>query len=176
MEKINEIQIKPPVTEEEKNTAEKDRKIEKKQSEEYFDFKVESEGQHFSRVVAKGKAYSETIRLNQEGEINKDSLSINSGRNIIERSCDFDRGSLNRMIDAIRSKFKNLNLTLEETKEELVLTVENKIKKGISVNWISQGSKRWLEPKAITNITEDGQYAFFNDSATGIPISQLEAE
>ena len=63
---------------------------------------------------------------------------------------------------------------MSESGETIILTVENKIKKNVFVQWISGGTKQWSEPKRIIHITEDGEYAFFDGSMTGIPVSQLE--
>lgn len=44
---------------------------------------------------------------------------------------------------------------------------------GDFVQWVSQGVEQFAEPKPIVKISEDGKFAFFEDSATGVPVEQL---
>jgi len=44
---------------------------------------------------------------------------------------------------------------------------------GDKVQWTSQGTDLFVEPKEIVSISEDGQFAFVEGSDTGIPIDQL---
>ncbi|MBM3257594.1 MAG: hypothetical protein FJY98_04780 [Candidatus Liptonbacteria bacterium] len=47
---------------------------------------------------------------------------------------------------------------------------------GASVQWTSQGAQQWEKPKKVVSLSDDGEYAFFEDSKTGIPVSRLNVE
>jgi len=47
------------------------------------------------------------------------------------------------------------------------------IKIGDEVQWTSQGTDQFAEPRKIKSISEDGKYAFVEGSDTGIPVSEL---
>jgi hypothetical protein len=47
------------------------------------------------------------------------------------------------------------------------------VKIGDSVQWTSQGTDQFTEPRKIKSISEDGKYAFVEGSDTGIPVSEL---
>lgn len=47
------------------------------------------------------------------------------------------------------------------------------IKVGDNVQWTSQGTDQFEEPKKVTKISDDGKFAFVEGSNTGIPIDQL---
>jgi hypothetical protein len=178
MEKFGQIQTVP----DSKSTKEEiDRKLERRKEHEEKDeaFDVQSEGKFLSEVLLKNNQYSETIPLNSTGEINVAAFMMNAGRNMMERtrnSFDISKDGLNKLIGAIQEKFKNLRITLVEENNSIVINVESKIKKDTFVNWVSGGANQWSEPKRVVHISDDGQYAFFDGSMTGIPMSQLEAE
>lgn len=44
---------------------------------------------------------------------------------------------------------------------------------GDKVQWTSQGTDLFVEPKEVVSISEDGKFAFVEGSSTGIPIEQL---
>ncbi|MEY4331495.1 MAG: hypothetical protein RLZZ196_233 [Bacteroidota bacterium] len=47
------------------------------------------------------------------------------------------------------------------------------VKIGDSVQWTSQGTDQFTEPRKIKSISEDGKYAFVEGSDTGIPVAEL---
>lgn len=47
------------------------------------------------------------------------------------------------------------------------------VKIGDEVQWTSQGTDQFAEPRKIKSISEDGKYAFVEGSDTGIPVSEL---
>jgi len=47
---------------------------------------------------------------------------------------------------------------------------------GDRVQWISQGAYHFAEPMHILRMSDDGKFAFFEGSETGVPVEQLEAE
>jgi hypothetical protein len=47
---------------------------------------------------------------------------------------------------------------------------------GDRVQWISQGAYHFAEPQHILRLSEDGKFAFFEGSETGVPVEQLELE
>ena len=47
------------------------------------------------------------------------------------------------------------------------------VKIGDSVQWTSQGTDQFAEPRKIKSISEDGKYAFVEGSDTGIPVAEL---
>ena len=47
------------------------------------------------------------------------------------------------------------------------------VKIGDEVQWTSQGTDQFAEPKKIKSISEDGKYAFVEGSDTGIPVVEL---
>ncbi|MBU6501202.1 hypothetical protein KGQ33_05250 [Patescibacteria group bacterium] len=53
---------------------------------------------------------------------------------------------------------------------------EGKPEVGDLVQWTSQGASQWEEPQQVKGFSEDGKYAFVEDSTTGIPVSQLSIE
>ena len=137
---------------------------------------IKTEGIFLSRSTRNGNIYSEVITLGNDGDINKNSIMDNAGRTILERTKSFGikREGLDRLIKNIEIKFKHLHFNLSETDNSLTLTVENQIKKGVFVNWVNQGSNQWPEPRRVVHVSEDGQFAFFDGSMTGIPVDQLE--
>ncbi len=176
MEGFGEIQIRPPVTEKEKKDSEKWEKRKQENSEKNFTSDVEGAGSYLSRILNNGNNYSETMALNTDGEIDSTTFMDNAGRTLLEgaRSVDISREGLNKLIDGIKEKYKHLKFSVEENGNSLTLTVENEIKKNSFVHWVSQGANQWSAPKRVVHVSEDGQYAFFDGSMTGIPLSQLE--
>ncbi len=114
--------------------------------------------------------------INSDGEIERHTFMDNANRNILEgaKSFDVSREGLNKLIEGVEKRFKHLRFEIDEADGEITLTVENLIKKGAFVNWINQGANQWSEPRQIVHISEDGKYAFFDGSMSGIPVSQLE--
>ena len=51
--------------------------------------------------------------------------------------------------------------------------MEGDVKVGDKVQWTSQGTDQFTEPRKIKSISEDGQYAFVEGSDTGIPVKEL---
>lgn len=51
--------------------------------------------------------------------------------------------------------------------------MEGDVKVGDKVQWTSQGTDQFAEPRKIKSISEDGQYAFVEGSDTGIPVKEL---
>jgi hypothetical protein len=49
----------------------------------------------------------------------------------------------------------------------------SEVKIGDSVQWTSQGTDQFAEPRKIKSISEDGKYAFVEGSDTGIPVAEL---
>jgi hypothetical protein len=49
------------------------------------------------------------------------------------------------------------------------------VKIGDEVQWTSQGTDQFAEPRKIKSISEDGKYAFVEGSDTGIPVAELSA-
>lgn len=47
---------------------------------------------------------------------------------------------------------------------------------GDFVQWTSQGTRQWEQPKQVKGFSDDGEYAFIEGSKTGIPVSQLSAD
>ena len=47
------------------------------------------------------------------------------------------------------------------------------VKIGDEVQWTSQGTDQFAEPRKIKSISEDGKYAFVEGSDTGIPVAEL---
>ncbi len=178
MENFGEIQIRPPVTEKEKVDHEKrEKRVEKRQEADYAG-DVESAGAFLSQITREGNEYTETIPLKSDGEIDNSVFMDNAGRTLLEsaRSVAITHDGLKKLIDGIKDKFKNLNFSLEQNERSLTLTVENKLKKNAFAHWISGGAQQWTEPKRIVHLSEDGQFAFFDGSMTGIPVAQLEIE
>lgn len=50
---------------------------------------------------------------------------------------------------------------------------KEKVKIGDNVQWESQGANQFNEPKRVIRLSDDGAYAFIEDSNTGIPVDQL---
>jgi hypothetical protein len=178
MEKLNGIVLKGPEDENDRKDFFEIQDGVAKEIELKTKFDIKNTGEFLSRVVSRAGEYSEIIPLNQDGDINLEAVSNNSGRNILERAStvDLNRDGLNKLIEAVKSNYKNLIISLEESKDKLVLKVENKVKKGKFAKWVSQGVEQWLEPKRIVHLSEEGDYAFFDGTMTGIPVSQLEIE
>lgn len=61
------------------------------------------------------------------------------------------------------------------TEEEMITeeVTPTGIKIGDAVQWTSQGTDQFAEPKKIKSISEDGEYAFVEGSDTGIPVKEL---
>ncbi len=176
MENFGEIQIRPPVTEKEEIAYEKrERKTEERRESDWVR-DVESAGSFLSRVTKDGVPYSETIALDSEGNIDRNTFMDNAGRTLLEsaKSVDISKDGLEKLLDGIREKYKNLDLSLEQDENKIVLSVENKVKKGIFAQWTSQGVQQWQEARRIVHVSDDGQYAFFDGSMTGVPVEQLE--
>jgi hypothetical protein len=77
-----------------------------------------------------------------------------------EKFATLDESGQDKMIDDKRAELK-----------ENVASPTPKI--GDDVQWISQGSEQFEEPKKVTSISDDGKFAFVEGSKTGIPIDQL---
>lgn len=172
MEKPKEIQTRPP----ENKSQEKEQRMRRENQEMSYEMDVEKVGHYLSAVLRNGDTYKEEIPLNSDSEIDKRFFMQTAGRNILEmaRSINLDKQGLNSLVDSLKDKFGHLEFTLKETKESLILSVESKIKINNFVQWVSQGSNQWKEPKRVIAISEDGLFAFVEGSGTGIPINQLE--
>jgi hypothetical protein len=144
MEGFDEIQIRQPVTEKEKADFDKREKRKTENSEKNWVSDVESAGSFLSRVLTNGNNYSEIIPLTADGEIDSSTFMNNAGRTLLEgaRSVSIDRAGLNKLIDGIKDKFKHLKFSLDENAENITLTVENEIKIGAFVHWVSQGANQ----------------------------------
>ncbi len=138
---------------------------------------IESTGIFISEILKKNKTYTETYKLNDKYEIDSGSIiTENSGRNILEmvKSVDISIDGLGNLISDVVKKIPNIKFSVNIKDGYLTIDFENKIKEGIMVNWVSQDTNQWDQPRKITNMSEDGQWAFVEGSSTGIPISQLE--
>jgi hypothetical protein len=49
-----------------------------------------------------------------------------------------------------------------------------KVNVGDYVQWVSQGSERFRELKRVVRLSEDGQFAFVEERASGLPVAELE--
>ena len=47
------------------------------------------------------------------------------------------------------------------------------LKEGDSVQWKNASADQWEKPRKIKGFSSDGEYAFFEESATGIPTNEL---
>jgi hypothetical protein len=74
-----------------------------------------------------------------------------------------------KAFDEVYNKYDNLISPLLEKKQ----TSPTEVKIGDSVQWTSQGTDQFAEPRKIKSISEDGKYAFVEGSDTGIPIDEL---
>jgi hypothetical protein len=50
------------------------------------------------------------------------------------------------------------------------------IQAGDFVQWTSQGVDQFPEPRRVVGISEDGRFAFFEESRTGVPMNRLKRE
>ena len=71
-------------------------------------------------------------------------------------------------------------LTVEKLDSAILPANEVKLLKslvepGVLVQWTSDNVYQFPEPKAVVKFSLDGRFAFFEDTGTGVPISQLEA-
>jgi len=81
-----------------------------------------------------------------------------------------------KAFDEVYNKYDKLISPLLEKPAEVKVTEEVKpteVKIGDNVQWTSQGTDQFTEPKKIKSISEDGKYAFVEGSDTGIPIDEL---
>ncbi|NBU22284.1 hypothetical protein EBS43_12865, partial [bacterium] len=53
---------------------------------------------------------------------------------------------------------------------------ESDLEIGNFVQWNSSGASQWEVPRKIEKFSDDGKFAFFEGSATGIPVEQLSVE
>jgi hypothetical protein len=47
------------------------------------------------------------------------------------------------------------------------------LKEGDFVQWKNSSADQWEKPRRIKGFSSDGEYAFFEESATGIPTEEL---
>jgi len=176
MENFGEIQLKPPTTEKDKELFTEREKRTKEGIGAGYTSDIEATGLYLLRILKDGNKYSETIPINADGEINDRTFMHNANRTLLEGAKSFriDRKGLNKLIEGVEKKFKHLKFSLDESGNDITLTVENDIRKGVFVNWINQGANQWSGPRSIDRLSPDGQYAFFSGSMTGIPVNQLE--
>lgn len=52
-------------------------------------------------------------------------------------------------------------------------TPKNKVRVGSFVQWTSQGQDRFQKPRKVLMVSEDGEYAFVENTQVGIPMSEL---
>ena len=50
---------------------------------------------------------------------------------------------------------------------------DHKVVVGAYVQWTSEGAMRFREPRCVTGISDDGEWAFVEGSRTGVPVSEL---
>lgn len=48
------------------------------------------------------------------------------------------------------------------------------VKVGDLVQWVSSGANQWDKPRKVKKFSDDGQYAFFDETPTGIRADELE--
>jgi hypothetical protein len=102
------------------------------------------------------------------------------------------------IVTEIDSQIKNKNKEVEFYDNQIKKVIESKDETGISeeiddvtglkfgeqitpkevkigdeVQWTSQGTDQFAEPRKIKSISEDGKYAFVEGSDTGIPVAEL---
>ncbi len=138
---------------------------------------IESTGEFISNLLKKNGVYTETYQLNDRNEIDKDSvIAENAGRNILEmiKTADISIDGLSALVSDITKRFPNIKFSAKVDEKNLILNFENKINKGAMVNWVSQDTNQWDEPRKISGFSEDGEFAFVDGSNTGVPVSQLE--
>ncbi len=176
MENKNELALKPPETKDEKEALEK---YEQRNKSDY-EFDIESQIRYLLSVTnnSKDNKYSETLSLDSNGEIlNKNYETNNVGVSILHRikGVNFDRKGLDKIIKDINNKNRNLKFTLNESDNTLTITVENLVKKHAFALWTTAGGTLMFEqPRRIVYVSDDGQYAFFDGTMTGIPTAELE--
>src|SRR5205807_1285223 len=51
-----------------------------------------------------------------------------------------------------------------------------KVALGDFVQWTSQGADVFAEPRRVTGLSDDGQYAFFENQKSGVPVDQLTVQ
>jgi ribosomal protein S20 len=115
---------------------------------------------------------SQIASLNKEDRLYNDNLSkLNKERN--ETISYYDNLSKQSQKDE-ETSFDDGKITpAEEIITEEVTPTQVKV--GDAVQWTSQGTDQFVEPKKITSISDDGSFAFVEGSNTGIPIEELSA-
>lgn len=179
MEKFYEIQIKEPVTEMEKKDFDKRESSNRENSENNFALDVEGISSYLSHVLENQNTYSETIALNNDGEIDRATFMDNAGRTLLEsaHSVEISRNGLNKLIEGIKKKNDLLRFSIKEKESSIILTVQ-KIKKDTFVTWANQDTVQWTESRRVVYIDEiNGEhYAYVDGGIAGIPVSELEIE
>ena len=82
-------------------------------------------------------------------------------------------GDKSNIENAEKSAREQYGDDIVDTAKILYPNKNENIRVGDKVQWTSQGSDQFEEPKEITKISEDGKYVFVEGSDTGIPINQV---
>jgi hypothetical protein len=148
----------------------------------------ENDAEVFKSMVDENisKPVSLEIENEKETKLSEVNEKINS-LNKEDRLYNDNLNKLNKERDEIVSYYDNLSKESQKDEatsfddgkvpiEEEIITEEftpTGIKIGDAVQWTSQGTDQFAEPRKIKSISEDGEYAFVEGSNTGIPVKEL---
>ncbi len=95
---------------------------------------------------------------------------------LIERS--FNEKAVDSCIDDFRNsmEFAGLDGTMSHAPNDIDDDVKQEINIGDFVQWTSQGQMQFSSPRRVTGVSECGNWAFVEESDTGIPVDELTIE
>ncbi len=125
-------------------------------------------------------AYSETFELNPDGSvIVTPSVFLERTGGLLHEVADFYSlaSILNEspaILFSVEMDPSGKWIKYVVNKKEVVESSEKKpIKENDLVQWVSQSTDQFEEPRRVISISTDGQYAFVEGASTGILVSEL---
>ena len=148
----------------------------------------ENDAQVFKSIVDENVSKPSILEIENEKEKKLSDIDeyINS-LDKLDRLYNDKLNELRKEKNQINSYYDNLSKQSQKNEEtsfddgkitpaEEIVTEEvtpTQVKVGDAVQWTSQGTDQFVEPKKITSISDDGSFAFVEGSNTGIPIEEL---
>jgi hypothetical protein len=130
----------------------------------------EWERENSRKFLADPKKYFES-KIELAKELLSDNPNSDSAKTLLE-----DNIERLRIFNEINNKYKQNVVPEKVAGKEPVMEREaapTEVKIGDEVQWTSQGTDQFAEPRKIKSISEDGKYAFVEGSNTGIPVAEL---
>jgi hypothetical protein len=97
----------------------------------------------------------------------------------------FNQDAVDSFIDNFRDSLRYANLlpggTIKEEGQAEVVHEKNSnggssISAGDLVQWTAQGTDQFTEPRQVVGVSDDGQWAYVEGSATGVPMNELSLQ